>query len=342
MTGLHVKDLVTEFHSRDKVTRALHGISFEVGSNEIVGIVGESGSGKSTVVRSVIKLLMPPGKVTDGTVTFHGTELSNMPDRKIRQLRGKDIGFVAQNPFSALNPVVRIEKQFANIAKAHGLKVDSESRSRALELLTSTGVNDPERVMRGYAHELSGGMAQRVVIAMALYLNPKLVIADEPTTALDLTVQRQVLDTLTRLTRDSGRSMLVVTHDLGVVANYCDRVLVMYKGNIVEQGPVSEVFVHPQDPYTVSLLNSVVRPEAAPAEAGLEAGPPEAALDARPPEAGLEAGSPEVESNPLAQPPAVVLNRRGQRTATPDAGEPALAVPAPSVHPTELSESRST
>ncbi|MET4618620.1 ABC-type dipeptide/oligopeptide/nickel transport system ATPase component [Arthrobacter sp. 2762] len=263
MTGLHVQDLVTEFHSRGGVTRALHGISFDVGANEVVGIVGESGSGKSTVVRSVIKLLMPPGRVMEGTAEFHGQDLIRLPERQIRHIRGKEIGFVAQNPFSALNPVVRIEKQFANIAKAHGLKADAELRSRALELLASSGVNEPERVIRGYAHELSGGMAQRVVIAMALYLNPRLVIADEPTTALDLTVQRQVLDTLTRLTKGSGRSMLIVTHDLGVVANYCDRVLVMYRGRIVEHGPVSEVFVHPKDPYTVSLLDSVVQPKAA-------------------------------------------------------------------------------
>ncbi|WP_423182856.1 ABC transporter ATP-binding protein [Arthrobacter sp. NyZ413] len=263
MTGLQVRDLVTEFHSRSGVTRALHGVSFDVGANEIVGVVGESGSGKSTVVRSVIKLLMPPGRVTAGTAEFHGQDLLELPERQIRRIRGKEIGFVAQNPFSALNPVVRIEKQFSNIAKAHGVGVDAGSRDRALELLASSGVDNPERVMRGYAHELSGGMAQRVVIAMALYLNPRLVIADEPTTALDLTVQRQVLDTLTRLTKGSGRSMLIVTHDLGVVANYCDRVLVMYRGRLVEQGPVSQVFVQPKDLYTVSLLNSVVQPEAA-------------------------------------------------------------------------------
>jgi ABC-type dipeptide/oligopeptide/nickel transport system ATPase component len=275
MTGLQVRDLVTEFHSREQVIRALHGISFGIGDNEIVGIVGESGSGKSTVVRSVIKLLMPPGRVMSGTAEFAGQDLISLSEHQIRQIRGKEIGFVAQNPFSALNPVVRIERQFANITKAHGLPTDHSSRERARDLLASTGVNDPERVLRGYAHELSGGMAQRVVIAMALYLNPGLIIADEPTTALDLTVQRQVLDTLTRLTRDNGRSMLIVTHDLGVVSNYCDRVLVMYRGNIVEQGPVSEVFVRPQDPYTVSLLDSVVRPEAAEPGGAKQADPPE-------------------------------------------------------------------
>ncbi|MCZ9882598.1 ABC transporter ATP-binding protein [Arthrobacter sp. B2a2-09] len=258
---LQVRELETEFHTPRGVVPALHGVSFEVQDNEIVGIVGESGSGKSTVVRSITKLLMPPGKVSAGNVIFAGRSLLDLPEREMRQIRGKDIGFIAQNPFSALNPVTRIEKQFANIAKAHGVKVDASERSRALQLLESTGVRDPERVMRGYAHELSGGMAQRVVIAMALYLNPQLVIADEPTTALDLTVQRQVLDTLRRLTIESGRSMLIVTHDLGVVAAYCNRVLVMYRGNIVEQGPVEDVFVRPQHPYTISLLNSVVRPE---------------------------------------------------------------------------------
>ncbi|WP_284755927.1 ABC transporter ATP-binding protein [Arthrobacter sp. efr-133-R2A-120] len=258
---LQVRELETEFHTPRGVVRALHGVSFEVQDNEIVGIVGESGSGKSTVVRSITKLLMPPGKVSAGNVNFAGRSLLDLPEREMRQIRGKEIGFIAQNPFSALNPVTRIEKQFANIAKAHGVKVDASERTRALQLLESTGVRDPERVMRGYAHELSGGMAQRVVIAMALYLNPQLVIADEPTTALDLTVQRQVLDTLRRLTVESGRSMLIVTHDLGVVASYCNRVLVMYRGSIVEQGLVDDVFIRPQHPYTISLLNSVVRPE---------------------------------------------------------------------------------
>jgi ABC-type dipeptide/oligopeptide/nickel transport system ATPase component len=278
---LQVRELEAEFHTPRGVVRALHGVSFEVQDNEIVGIVGESGSGKSTVVRSITKLLMPPGKVSAGNIDFSGRSLLDLPEREMRRIRGKEIGFIAQNPFSALNPVTRIEKQFAHIAKAHGVKVDASERSRALQLLESTGVRDPERVMRGYAHELSGGMAQRVVIAMALYLNPQLVIpppqraliasaiacgpelviADEPTTALDLTVQRQVLDTLRRLTVGSGRSMLIVTHDLGVVASYCNRVLVMYRGNIVEQGLVDDVFVRPQHPYTISLLNSVVRPE---------------------------------------------------------------------------------
>ncbi|AUI50581.1 ABC transporter ATP-binding protein [Arthrobacter crystallopoietes] len=258
MTRLQVQDLVTEFDTRNGVIRALHGISFDVGDSEIVGIVGESGSGKSTIVRSVIKLLMPPGRVAAGAAHFNGRNLLEMRERELRQIRGRDIGFVAQNPFSALNPVLRIEKQFANIVKAHGQRFNHGARQHAIDLLTATGVGDPERVVHGYAHELSGGMAQRVVIAMALYMNPGLVIADEPTTALDLTVQRQVLDTLRRLTSESGRAMLIVTHDLGVVAKYCDRVLVMYNGRLVEQGPVSEVFVRPQDPYTVSLLESVV------------------------------------------------------------------------------------
>lgn len=264
MSGLQVTDLVTDFETRTTSIRALHGVSFGVGESEVVGIVGESGSGKSTVVRSIIKLLMPPGKVTDGHVDFYGTSLLDLKERELRRIRGQQIGFVAQNPFSALNPVLRIEKQFDNIAKAHGAPRGADLHSKALELLEATGVRDAERVIGGYAHELSGGMAQRVVIAMALFLNPRLVIADEPTTALDLTVQRQVLDTLCRLTVGSGRSMLIVTHDLGVVANYCDRVLVMHQGRLVEQGPVSRVFVTPEHEYTASLLDSVVRPDEAP------------------------------------------------------------------------------
>lgn len=261
MTGLRVQGLTTEFDLSGGVIRALDRITFEVGDSEIVGIVGESGSGKSTIIRSITKLLMHPGKVVAGTAHFGGRDLLQLSERQLRAIRGKDIGFVAQNPFSALNPVLRLEKQFANISNAHGQKFDAEARQRAIELLRATEVSDPERVIRGYAHELSGGMAQRVVIAMALYLNPGLLIADEPTTALDLIVQRQVLDTLRRLTADSGRAMLIVTHDLGVVAKYCDRVLVMYRGRLVEQGPVSEVFVNPRDPYTISLLESVVQPE---------------------------------------------------------------------------------
>ncbi|MDQ4503551.1 ABC transporter ATP-binding protein [Sinomonas sp. ASV322] len=273
--GLEVRGLVTEFAARGGAVRALHGISFDVGETEIVGIVGESGSGKSTVVRSITRLLVPPGRVAEGSVVFDGRALLDLPERRMRELRGRDIGFVAQNPFSALNPVLRLEKQFANIAKAHGVRADAASRERAVALLEATGVNEPERVIRGYAHELSGGMAQRVVIAMALYLNPRLVIADEPTTALDLTVQRQVLDTLRKLTSGSGRSMLIVTHDLGVVAEYCDRVLVMYRGNLVEQGAVSRVFTAPEHPYTASLLRSVARPAESPnaAEAARAAGP---------------------------------------------------------------------
>ncbi|AMM34476.1 Peptide ABC transporter ATP-binding protein [Sinomonas atrocyanea] len=258
--ALEVRGLVAEFAGRGDAVRALHGISFDVGETEIVGVVGESGSGKSTVVRSITRLLVPPGRVAEGSVVFGGRPLLELSERRMREIRGKEIGFVAQNPFSALNPVLRLERQFANIAKAHGVRVDAASRDRALRLLEATGVNDPERVIRGYAHELSGGMAQRVVIAMALYLNPRLVIADEPTTALDLTVQRQVLDTLRRLTSGSGRSMLIVTHDLGVVAEYCDRVLVMYQGKLVEEGPVSKVFTAPGHPYTASLLSSVTGP----------------------------------------------------------------------------------
>jgi len=225
--------------------------------NEILGVVGESGSGKSTAVRSVIRLLQPPGRVVEGSVRLEGQELTTLPQRELRRVRGEKIGFVAQSPFGALNPVLRIEKQFLNVIRAHRPASKAQARDRALELLASTGIPDPDRTLKGYAHELSGGMAQRVALALALSLDPTLLIADEPTTALDLTVQRQVLDLMQRLIRGSHRSMLLVTHDLSVVASYCDRVLVMYGGRVVESGPVATVFGAPQHPYTRALLDSV-------------------------------------------------------------------------------------
>lgn len=261
---LEVAGLCVDFVTRDKTIRALQDISFSVGESESVGIVGESGSGKSTIARAITQLLMSPGRVSAGDIRFDGQPLLKLPERELRSIRGRDIGFVAQNPFSALNPVLRLRKQFANIAKAHGIRWTPEMHHRMVDLLNATGVKDAERVAAGYAHELSGGMAQRVVISMALFLNPKFVIADEPTTALDLTVQKQVLNTLMDMTVKDGKSMLLVTHDLGVVAEYCDRVLVMYRGQLVEEGPVSRVFVEPEHEYTASLLDSVTQPDAAP------------------------------------------------------------------------------
>jgi oligopeptide/dipeptide ABC transporter ATP-binding protein len=254
---LEVEDLRTEFQTRAGVVHALNGVSFSVERGEIVGIVGESGCGKSTAVRSIIRLVQPPGHVTGGRAVLDGSDLLAMSKEELRCARGGAVGFVAQNPFGALNPVYRIEKQFLNVVRAHRKTSKPEVRELATRLLSATGIPDPERVLRGYAHELSGGMAQRVVIAIAICLDPKLVIADEPTTALDLTVQRQLLDMLRDVVREAHRSMLLVTHDLSVVGTYCDRVVVMYAGKVVEHGRTEQVFTHPSHPYTAALLAAV-------------------------------------------------------------------------------------
>src|SRR5579883_1871724 len=205
---------------------AVHGTSFSVEPGEFVGIVGETGCGKSVTVRSIIGLVPHPGHIVGGEILFEGEDLRRKRPRELRRIRGAKIGFVAQNPFGALNPILSIEEQFATLIRAHGGASRGEARAQALEMLGAVGIAGPERVLGGYAHELSGGMAQRVVIAMALVLNPRLVIADEPTTALDVTVQRQILDRLSKLVHEHGSSMLLVTHDLGVVAQYCTKVVV--------------------------------------------------------------------------------------------------------------------
>jgi len=222
--------------------------------------VGESGCGKSATVRTVLGLVRYPGRVVEGEVLLDGKDLLRASKRELRQVRGDKIGFVAQNPFAALNPILKIERQFHNVITAHrGRSSKSSTRRQAREMLVAVGIPGPDRILDGYAHELSGGMAQRVVIAMALVLDPQLVIADEPTTALDVTIQGQILDLLKRKSVDEGRSLVLVTHDLGVVAQYCDRVVVMYAGKVVETGPVKEVLGGPSHPYTLGLLRSVPR-----------------------------------------------------------------------------------
>ncbi|MDQ4214646.1 ABC transporter ATP-binding protein [Microbacterium capsulatum] len=252
---LEISDLSVEFGAHGQTRQIINGISFTVERNEIIGLVGESGSGKSTTARSVIGLLPPTGR-SFGRIVFDGNEISMASAKEIRSVRGRQIGFVAQNPFDALNPILTIERQFFNVMRAHEKISRKDSRARAEELLRSVGINDTQRVLAGHAHELSGGMAQRVVIAIALSLDPKLLIADEPTTALDMTVQRRVLDLMREIILSTGRSMLLVTHDLTVVATYCDRVAVMFRGDILEVGDVQSVFTDPQHEYTRALLNA--------------------------------------------------------------------------------------
>lgn len=257
---LEVKGITTHFRTQRGLVHAVNDAAFEVPAGQIVAIVGESGCGKSATVRSMLGLIRPPGQRVAGEAVFDGRDLLQMSRRALRKVRGDQIGFVAQNPFGSLNPILKVHRQFHNIITTHrGRMPRARTRAMALEQLGAVGIADPEQVLDGYAHELSGGMAQRVVLGMAMVLDPQLVVADEPTSALDVTVQRQILDLMRDLVRTGGRSMLLVTHDLGVVAQYCDRVIVMYAGKVVERGTVAEVFARPAHPYTLALLRSVPR-----------------------------------------------------------------------------------
>lgn len=256
---LRVEGVSVEFHTRHGDVHAVNDVAFHVDPGEIVGLVGESGCGKSATLRAIAGLTTTPGKVVSGSIHFAGQDLVGRSDRQLRAIRGKEIGFISQSPFGALNPILSIEKQFANVLRAHRRTARGEVREIALNALRQVGIAGPERVLDGYAHQLSGGMAQRVVIALAMLHEPRLVLADEPTTALDVTVQRQILDLMSSLVSGQNRSMLLVTHDLSVVAQYCSRVVVMYAGRAIESGDVRTVFTRPAHPYTRALLEAVPR-----------------------------------------------------------------------------------
>jgi peptide/nickel transport system ATP-binding protein len=257
---LEVRDLRVTFKSRGRrPVRAVDGVSMDVAAGATVGIVGESGSGKSVTSLAALGLLGRRGVEISGSVKFDGEDLLNMPEQELREVRGREIAMVFQDPMSSLNPVLTIGRQITEILERHrGLK-GSDARDRAAELLLSVGIGDAVRRLKSYPHQLSGGMRQRVMIAMALACEPRLLIADEPTTALDVTISAQILELLRSLVVDSQTALVLITHDLGVVAGLCDQVHVMYSGRIVESAPRRALFADPQHPYTTGLLASVPR-----------------------------------------------------------------------------------
>jgi ABC-type dipeptide/oligopeptide/nickel transport system ATPase component len=254
---LDVQDLTVVFEgSRTSVTAVDH-ISFELAAGETLGLVGESGSGKSVTAFSILRLVQPPGRIVGGRVMFEGRDLLALSEPDMRQVRGARISLIFQEPMTALNPVMRVGDQIAEALRVHGLADASEARARAVELLDAVRMTEPARRVRDYPHQLSGGMRQRVMIAIALACRPPLIIADEPTTALDVTIQAQVLELLRELKERFNLALLLITHDFGVIAEMADRVAVMYKGQIVETGPVRQILREPVHAYTRSLLAAV-------------------------------------------------------------------------------------
>lgn len=256
---LSVKELRTEFFSSKKSSvTAVDKITFDINRGEILGLVGESGCGKSVTSLSIMQLLKDtPGKVTHGEVVFEGRNLLELSDKEIREIRGGKMSMIFQEPMSSLNPAMRIDKQMIEGIRLHSDMTKDQAREHAANMLKKVGIPDPSRVLKNYPHQLSGGMSQRVMIAMAMSCDPTLLIADEPTTALDVTIQAQILDLMKKIQKEDNSSILLITHDLGVVAEMCSRVIVMYAGKIVEEAPVDILFNDPSHPYTQGLIASV-------------------------------------------------------------------------------------
>jgi oligopeptide transport system ATP-binding protein len=278
MSLLSVRNLVVEFRTEDGPVYAVNGVDLDLDEGQTVGLVGESGSGKSVTSLAIIGLLPgPAGRVVSGEVMFQGSDLTKLPENALRRLRGKDIAMVFQDPMTSLNPVLTIEEQVVETITAHQRMPPEAARARALELLELVGIPRPAEQLRRYPHQFSGGMRQRVMIAIALALQPKLLIADEPTTALDVTVQAQILELLQKLTAESGTAVILISHDLGIVARTTQHVAVMYAGFIVESASTGQLFAHPRHPYTVGLLHSIPRLDAVPDEdlTPIEGAPPD-------------------------------------------------------------------
>ena len=257
MSLLQVKNLVVEFPNRRGTLRAIDGISFDIAPGEILGVVGESGAGKSLTGASIIGLLEPPGRIASGQVLLDGQRIDNLTNDQLRHIRGRKIGAIFQDPLTSLNPLYSVGKQLTETIQAHLPVSNTEARKRAIDLLKDTGISAAEQRIDHYPHQFSGGMRQRVVIALALAAEPKLIVADEPTTALDVSIQAQIISLLKNICKSRGAAVMLITHDMGVIAETCDRVAVMYAGRIVEIGPVHEVINRPAHPYTAGLMASI-------------------------------------------------------------------------------------
>ena len=254
---LEIKDERLSFFTPAGEVKALNGVSFSMEEGEVLGIVGESGSGKSVTAYSIMGLTAYPGKLVGGTVHFNGHEIEKMTEKEFRKIRGNEVSIIFQDPMTSLNPVYTIGNQIVEVILLHTNKTKKEAYERAKELLELVGINEPTKRLKQYPHELSGGMRQRVMIAIALACEPKLLIADEPTTALDVTIQAQILELMQELRKKLGMSIIMITHDLGVVASMCEKIAVMYAGHIVEYGTADEIFYNPSHEYTKGLIKSI-------------------------------------------------------------------------------------
>jgi oligopeptide transport system ATP-binding protein len=258
MSLLEVKDLTVEFHTEEGIVRPVDRLSYHLDEGEILGIVGESGSGKSVSCLALMGLLpVPPAHIPNGEIFFQGEDMLRWSAARKRQMRGKDISMIFQDPFTSLNPYLKVSTQLMEVMEFHGTRSTAQAKKRCLEVLEQLGIPDPEARFNSYPHQLSGGLKQRIMIAMSLLLQPKILIADEPTTALDVTIQAQILELLKEINQKEGTSIIMITHDLGVVAGLCDRVQVMYGGRLVERGETDDVFYRTKHPYTQGLLDSI-------------------------------------------------------------------------------------
>ena len=256
-TLLEVRNLCTSFYTHDGVVKAVDGVTFDIKRGEVLGLVGESGCGKSVTSLSILRLVAPPGKIDDGEILFEGRDLLKLGTSEMTQMRGDRISMIFQQPTSSLNPVFKVGDQIAEVLQIHQGLSKKQGRERAIDLMAQVGISDPQRRVNAYPFEMSGGMAQRVMIAMALASRPDLLIADEPTTALDVTIQAQILDLMRNLQREYNAAIILITHDLGVVAEMADRIAVMYAGQIVEEARTDELFRNPRHPYTQGLIASI-------------------------------------------------------------------------------------